>query len=550
MNNGSTHILLIEDNPGDADLVRLRLVEAHSDLPVSCVNRLSTGLASMIVAPPAMVLLDLNLPDSHGAETYRAVLERAPGVPVVVLSGMDDEEMAANAVHQGVQDYLVKGNFDSKQLARAMRYAIERQALLTSLDMSRRQQLQFKNEFLSHVSHELRTPLTCIHQFVSLMLDGLAGTLLPDQREHLETVFRSVNQLRAMITDLLEATRAESGKITIEQHCIPIGDMIRQAVAMLQGTAQAKGVGLEAGLDTRVSFVYADPKRVLQVLTNLLDNAIKFTPPDGSVIVRACHTDNDPEFVHISVTDTGRGISPEAKSLIFERLYQDPNSIDDSRKGLGLGLYISKELVQLHGGKLWVESQLSHGSTFVFTLPLFSLAKFLYPIITKQGHLRDSLCLITVELTPLLAPFAGNGEDIRQHCLQILQPCILGDKDAILPVLSHTEQSETLVLVASTDEHGACVVEKRIREQLERSEHLRAECTFELSSVAVKLPAADRKQPVEKLVQEVADSITEMTMTRRSQSTASSEEKQVLFSKSNLGRSKLGIQGEEQHGQT
>src|SRR5579862_484929 len=171
MSNGSKHILLIEDNPGDADLVRLRLVEAHSDIPVSCVSRLSTGLASMIVDTPAMVLLDLNLPDSRGADTYRKVLKDAPGVPIVVLSGQDDEELAVNAVHQGVQDYLVKGSFDSKQLARAMRYAIERQALLTSLDMSQRQRLQFKNEFLSHVSHELRTPLTCIHQFVSLMLD-------------------------------------------------------------------------------------------------------------------------------------------------------------------------------------------------------------------------------------------------------------------------------------------------------------------------------------------------------------------------------------------
>lgn len=210
MNNRHTHILLIEDNPGDADLVRLRLVEAHSDVAVSCATRLSAGLAAMVVETPAMVLLDLNLPDSHGAETYRKVLEAAPGVPIVVLSGLDDEDMAVNAVHQGVQDYLVKGNFNSKQLARAMRYAIERQGLLTSLDMSRRQQIQFKNEFLSHVSHELRTQLTCIHQFVSLILDGLAGKVVPEQREHLETVFRSVNQLRSMITDLLEATRAES----------------------------------------------------------------------------------------------------------------------------------------------------------------------------------------------------------------------------------------------------------------------------------------------------------------------------------------------------
>ena len=123
------------------------------------------------------------------------------------------------------------------------------------------------------------------------------------------------------------------------------------------------------------------------MLANLLDNAIKFTPADGSVMVKAYLTENDPDFVHVSVADTGRGISPEAKALIFERLYQDPNSVDDSRKGLGLGLYIAKELVRLHGGKIWVESQLSHGSTFTFTLPLFSLAKFLAPVITQHGPL-------------------------------------------------------------------------------------------------------------------------------------------------------------------
>ncbi|MGH9549406.1 MAG: histidine kinase dimerization/phospho-acceptor domain-containing protein, partial [Terriglobales bacterium] len=321
MNNGHGHILLIEDNPGDADLVRLRLVEAHSDMAVSCVTRLCAGLEAMVVETPAMVLLDLNLPDSHGEETYHKVLKAAPGVPIVVLSGLDDENLAVNAVHQGVQDYLVKGSFDSKQLARAMRYAIERQSMLTSLDISRRQQLQFKNEFLSHVSHELRTPLTCIHQFVSLILDGLAGKVIPEQREHLETVFRSVNQLRAMITDLLEATRAESGKIAIEPHCVLIGDLIRQAVAMLQSTAQTKTVGLEAAIDARIPFLYADPNRVLQVLTNLLENAIKFTPADGSVMIKAYLTEGDSRFVHISVADTGRGISPEAKALIFERLY-------------------------------------------------------------------------------------------------------------------------------------------------------------------------------------------------------------------------------------
>lgn len=203
MSKQPRHILLIEDNPGDADLIRLRLVEANSDLDVAFADRLSTALDSLTQNEPAVVLLDLNLPDSHGAETFRNVLRKAPGVPVVVLSGQDDEELALKAVHQGVQDYLVKGNFDGKQLARAMRYAMERQALLTSLDMSRKQQLQFKDQFLSHVSHELRTPLSSIHQFVTILLDGLAGPVSAEQREHLETVMRSANQLHSMIAHLL-----------------------------------------------------------------------------------------------------------------------------------------------------------------------------------------------------------------------------------------------------------------------------------------------------------------------------------------------------------
>jgi DNA-binding response OmpR family regulator len=141
MNNGHTHVLLIEDNPGDADLVRLRLLEGDSGVNVSSVNRLSDGLASMAKEPPSVVLLDLNLPDSHGADTFRKVLEQAPGVPVVILSGQDDEVLAMKALHQGVQDYLVKGDITSNHLERAMRYAIERQALTRSLEMSRQQQL-------------------------------------------------------------------------------------------------------------------------------------------------------------------------------------------------------------------------------------------------------------------------------------------------------------------------------------------------------------------------------------------------------------------------
>jgi signal transduction histidine kinase len=512
MTKHQSHVLVIEDNPGDADLVRLRLVEGRSDLEVNCVDRLSAGLEALNGQPPSVVLLDLNLPDSRGAETFRKVLTKAPGVPVVVLSGQDDEELAAKAVHQGVQDYLVKGAFDSKQLARAMRYAVERQALLTSLDMSRKQQLKFKDEFLSHVSHELRTPLTCIHQFVTLLLDGLAGPLTFDQRGHLETILRSVHQLRSMIADLLEATRAETGKISVEPRCIQIERVIRQAVTMLSATADEKRIGLEAGVDTRIPLVHADPDRLQQVLMNLIDNAIKFTPPDGSVMVKAWLMDADPGFVYISVADTGRGISPEARALIFERLYQDPNAVDNSRKGLGLGLYITKELVRLHGGRIWVESQVGHGSAFTFTLPLFSLSKLLFPTITDQGRLRSAVSLITVEIAPLPTCSSDQWHDARRQCLQLLKASVYRGEDVVLPAPENHGQQETFLIVAPTDEQGARAMEKRISEQIERHRELRATCRIKVMHASLPLPDGTLEGNLEAQVLQVADRISSLAM--------------------------------------
>jgi sigma-B regulation protein RsbU (phosphoserine phosphatase) len=505
----ATNVLVIEDNPGDADLVRLRLMEGNSDMAISCVDRLSAGLASMSAAPPAVVLLDLNLPDSRGAETFRNVLLKAPGIPVVVLSGQDDEELAAKAVHQGVQDYLVKGAFDGKQLARAMRYAVERQALLTSLDMSRKQQLQFKDQFLSHVSHELRTPLTCIHQFVSILMDELAGPISAEQRDHLETVMRSVNQLRSMIGDLLEATRAESGKIRVTPRCILIGEVARQAVTMMRATAQAKKIGIEVAVDSRIPLVLADPERVLQILTNLIDNAIKFTPAEGAIMVKACLLDVDPSFVYVSVTDTGRGISSEARALVFERLYQDPHAIDDSRKGLGLGLYIVQELVRLHGGRIWVESQAGQGSTFSFTLPLFSLEKLLAPVISLDGQLRDALTLVTVELKQRWTPGTGSWKDARDRCQELLRASILPAKDVLLPMLESGED-QTFLIVAATDTSGAGVLTKRIAEQLEQSEALKAAATFQVSAAEIQLPPRDEGKTLDQRMHEVVDNVTAM----------------------------------------
>jgi signal transduction histidine kinase len=526
MDDQTTRVLLIEDNPGDADLIRLRLVEGQSTVKVDCVNRLSDGLASMTKETPSLVLLDLNLPDSHGAETFRRVMHHAPNTPVVVLSGQDDEALAIKAVHHGVQDYLIKGDVTSKQLERAIRYAVERQSLLRSLEISQKQQLDFKNQFLSHVSHELRTPLTCIHQYVTLLLDGLAGALAPEQNDHLKTVLKSVNQLHAMIRDLLEATRAENGKMRIEPRCIALSELIQQAVAMMRPTAEAKHVGLEMGLDHRIPLVYADPDRVVEVLINLLDNAIKFTPAEGSVMAKACMVETDPEAVYISVSDTGRGINSEAKALIFERLYQDPESVDNNRSGLGLGLFICRELVRLHGGRIWISSEPGQGSTFTFTLPLYSLAKLLSPVIAYQGKLRPAFVLVRVELAPLSNPPRGNWRETCQQCLETLRRCVYLDKDLVLPPMGTAGPTETFFVVASTDLERAGIMNTRIREQLEKIPGLKEKGALTISAVPVDVQPAPG-QSLEQQIQAAADCISGMVMSRLESNRSSRDGKQL-----------------------
>ena len=500
MEERTTNVLLIEDNPGDADLVRLRLMEGKAPVHVNCVNRLSEGLAVLSSETPSVVLLDLNLPDSRGADTFRRVRDHSPNVPIVVLSGQDDQVLAERAVHQGVQDYLVKGDISSKHLERAIRYAVERQALTLSLQMAQKQQLDFKNQFLDHVSHELRTPLTCIHQYVTLLLDGIAGPMSPDQSDHLKTVLKSVNQLHAMLRDLLEATRAETGKMRIEPRCITLSELIHQTVAMMRPAADAKKIGLEVGVDVNLGLVHADPDRVLEVLINLVDNAIKFTPANGSVIVQASVVEADADTVYVSVSDTGRGINPQTKALIFERLYQDPESVDNNRSGLGLGLFICREIVRLHGGRMSVTSDPGQGSTFTFTLPVYSLSKLLQPVIVHEGRLRPCFVLVRVELLPVSNLPRGTWKETAQQCLDLVRRCVYLDKDLVLPPMGTSGSGETFFIVASTDLERCGIMTTRIREQLERVPDLKARCTLTIMAAQVELPAdifaLDENEPV------------------------------------------------------
>jgi signal transduction histidine kinase/DNA-binding response OmpR family regulator len=234
----------------------------------------------------------------------------------------------------------------------------------------RREQLQIKDQFLSHVSHELRTPLTAIHQFVTILLDGLAGPVPGGQREYLQIALRNVNELRGMIDALLEATRSEAARLSLDLRPVSVPEVIHDVLESLEPAARQQGVTVSSDTGSGLPPALADAARLGQIIANLVGNAIKFTPAGGSAVVRAVVAPEEPAMLRISVADTGPGVRGEERERIFEYLYQGQETASFSRRGFGIGLHLCRDLAVRQGGRIWVESEPGRGSVFTFTVPL------------------------------------------------------------------------------------------------------------------------------------------------------------------------------------
>ena len=474
MKEKALRVLLVEDNAGDARLLREMFSKEKPDsFELTHLLRMSEAVVHLGKGEVDIVLLDMGLPDEHGLDTVRRAHAVAPGIPVIVLTGLDDELLAAEAMKEGAQDYLIKGQIENRALPRALRHAIERHRMQTETDLIRTQQLQFKDEFLSHVSHELRSPLTAIYQFVTILQDGLAGDLNVEQHDHLGVVLRNVKQLQAMINDLVEVTRMQAGKLKIELQCTSVSDAIVYAVNTLQGAATAKGITLSSGIEPRLPSACADPTRIRQILIILLDNAIKFTPANGVVKVWARVFEEEPNFLVLEVSDSGCGISLDMTERIFERLFQTPDPALAGRKGLGLGLFICQELVARQGGQIWVRSTLGKGAVFFVTLPVFSLPNLIAPALKRERHTEGPITLVVTEIG---SQTGWLSDEVRtqqsQGVREILQRCVHSDLDILLPKMGVTGATELFFILAITDEIGGEAIAKRIQQRMIDYEHI------------------------------------------------------------------------------
>lgn len=402
-------VLVVEDHPPDRELIEVLLATApsasfeleHAGLLADAMKRIRRGGIDV-------VLLDLSLPDSEGIDACIAIHEQNSAVPIVVLTGLDDEDLAVEAVKHGAQDYLVKGSIDSQVLCRSLRYAMERQRVETALERARdelelrveqrtaelseaNRQLQREiaereraealakkrqeelahvarlntlGEMASNLAHELNQPLTAIVAYAGSCLRRLRCDHW-DEAELIDELEKAAEQAKRG-GEIIKRLRRLVSRRESERVATSINDSIRDIAAFLEWGSQTGGVCMRLVLDDSLPAIPVDRVQIEQVLLNLMRNGLEAMQDIDrpELTVKSAWADEQHRNIEVQVIDRGRGCDPESLSRLFEPFFTTKPD------GLGLGVSISRSIIAWHSGSLSVRANEGQGLTFYFTLPL------------------------------------------------------------------------------------------------------------------------------------------------------------------------------------
>jgi signal transduction histidine kinase len=386
------HILMLEDSPLDAELTLSKLAESEFRFDATRIDTQQSLLEQIPREDLDLILSDYRLPSFSGLEALKIARTQRPDLPFIFVSGALGEDNAVEMLKEGATDYVLKQRLD--RLVPSVRRAIaesrerterkrveealrierkraeeEREALLLREQIARgeaERASQMKDQFLATLSHELRTPLNAIVGWAEILRSD--RTTAEDLAEGLAVIERNARVQARIIDDLLDMSRINSGKLRLDVQWVDLAEVILAALESVHPSADAKGIKIQKVLDPLAGPLRGDPGRLQQVVWNLLTNAIKFTPRGGKVQVSLEKIES---HLCITVSDTGSGIEPAFLPHIFDRFRQADASTTRSHGGLGLGLSIVKQLVEMHGGAVRASSDgLDRGATFTVMIPV------------------------------------------------------------------------------------------------------------------------------------------------------------------------------------
>jgi len=389
-------ILLVDDRP--ENLLALRAILEPLDCTLIEAHSGTQALKYLLGHEFALILMDVQMPGLDGFETAELIKEREKTrhIPIIFVTALSKEQhYVFRGYTSGAVDYISKP-FDPDILRSKVAIfvelwtrgeALQRQAGLVARheqlerehELAQRERAlaekasRAKSEFIAGISHELRTPLNAILGFSKLLLNPRVGPLNEDQRTYTQDVVHSAEHLLGLINDILDLSKIEAGKMTLDEGQWSVPEMLESSLVIVRDRAleHALRLSLEVAPEAAaIGPLAGDPRKIKQVLFNLLSNAVKFTLNGGSIVASAqVEEDDGLKWIEISVRDSGIGIAPENQERIFAAFEQVDSSYTRSQQGTGLGLALTKRIVEMHGGTIELRSTLGQGSTFCFRLP-------------------------------------------------------------------------------------------------------------------------------------------------------------------------------------
>jgi len=373
-------IILIEDNPDHVLFTQRILKQVDEKFQIDAVREGREALVKISESAYDLVICDYRLPDLTGLEILRKIREIGRDLPFIVVTSAGSEKVAVELMKEGAYDYVVKDSTYQDTLPIVIQRAIERcyankekKRLEKELQQSNeklKEMYAIKSDFTSMVSHELRTPLTAIKEAIAIVLDGSVGETNADQKEFLNMAKSNIDRLKRLIDDVLDFSKLESRRLKFKMQDADINLIVKEVTASQKSVVEERKLYLNSELQATIPKVKLDPDRISQVLYNLIGNAIKFTKSGGVTVSTRDVLQGGEDVIEVCIKDTGEGIRKEDLSKLFQKFQQLGDANQRKTGGTGLGLAISRDIVEQHGGSIWVESEYGKGSEFKFTIPV------------------------------------------------------------------------------------------------------------------------------------------------------------------------------------